>query len=106
MPKRFTKSSAKRTKNSNNRWEHAAFKITNRGGMHTRPAAAFVKIAKKFPAKIEVRYGKTKVDGKSILNLLSLEAPRGERIEIRAKGVQAKTAIHELGKLIASGFYE
>lgn len=106
MPKRFTISSAKRTKNSNNRWEHAAFKITNRGGMHTRPAAAFVKMAKKFPAKIEVRHGKAIVDGKSILNLLALEASQGARIEIRAKGVQAKTAVRELGKLILSGFYE
>ena len=106
MPRQSTKSSAKKTKRSRNGWQKATFKIVNKAGLHTRPAAAFVRLAQKFPAQIDVYKGKFRVDGKSILNLLSLGAKKGNAITVAAKGIHAKEALQALGELIKDGFYE
>lgn len=106
MPKRSTKSSAKRTNNSSNHWRSASFKIRNEAGLHTRPAATFVKLAQQFPAEIRVTKGRRVADGKSILNLLSLGIARGNTITIKAKGLKAEEALQLLGRLIRSDFYE
>ena len=106
MPKKSTKSSAKRINNSYKNWAEASFKISNPAGVHTRPAAAFVKLAQQFPAEIKVYKGKQQADGKSILNVLALGIEKGNAITIKAKGIKAKEALQALGKLIRLKFYE
>jgi len=97
MLRQSTKSCVKKTKN---------FKIKNATGLHARAAAAFVKVAKQFPAEISVKKGKLSVNGKSILGVLMLGAEQGQTIEIEAKGVQAQDALNQLGELIEAGFHE
>lgn len=107
MPKKSTTSSAKKIKSSlpeKNGWQKARFKILNEEGIHTRPAAAFVRTAQKYPARIRVGNGKEKVDGKSILNLLSLGIKKGVLITIAARGPGAKEALRALGQLIKDKF--
>lgn len=106
MSKKSIKSSAKRTNNSYNHWRSASFKINNEAGIHTRPAATFVKFAQQFPSEIRVYKGKRFADGKSILNLLALGIAQGNTITIKTKGVKADEALQALGKLIQFNFYE
>ena len=75
--------------------------IRNKLGLHARPAALFVQIANKFDCDIEVRKGKVKVNGKSIMGIMMLAAGKGSRIHIKTEGHDAKEALRELEKLIS-----
>jgi len=76
--------------------------IKNKQGLHARPAALFVQIANKFDADVTVSKGKTKVNGKSIMGIMMLEAGKGAKITITTKGEDAETAMAELEALLLS----
>lgn len=80
--------------------------IRNRLGLHARPAALFVQTANQFRSEIEVCKGREKVNGKSIMGIMTLAAGRGSAIHIQAKGPDAAEAIASLTKLIRSNFGE
>jgi len=80
------------------------FIIQNELGFHARPAALFVKTANSFQSKILVKKGKEEVDGKSIINLLTLAAAKGEKITVTAKGKDADAAIGDLKKILSEIF--
>lgn len=80
--------------------------IQNRLGLHARPAALFVQTANRFKSEVEVQKGRTKVNGKSIMGIMTLAAGRGTQITIRATGSDAPKAIASLAKLIRSHFGE
>lgn len=81
-------------------------KIQNEKGFHAVPSTKFVQIASKFPCEITVVKGNNEVSGKSILSLLTLVAPRGTVLTIRAKGERADEAIAALAALIDDKFGE
>ena len=74
--------------------------IKNKQGLHARPAALFVQIANKYDCNISVSKGKLKVNGKSIMGIMMLEAGRGSRVTIIADGENAGMAVDELEKLL------
>ena len=74
--------------------------IQNDQGLHARPAAIFVQIANKYESDIFVRKGRQKVNGKSIMGLLTLAAEKGAKLIIEANGFDAKEAVEELEKVI------
>ena len=76
--------------------------IKNKQGLHARPAAMFVQIANKFNSNIEIMKGKQKVNGKSIMGIMMLEAGSGSKIVITASGDDAEQAVNELEKLLLS----
>ena len=76
--------------------------IKNLQGLHARPAALFVQIANKFDSDIIVSKGKKKVNGKSIMGIMMLEAGKGSKIVISANGEDAQQAVKELEKLLSS----
>jgi phosphocarrier protein HPr len=80
--------------------------LTNRVGLHSRPAGAFVRVAKGFRSNIRVTYGEKEVDGKSILAVLSLEANQGAYIGVEAVGDDAREAVDALRALIRDKFGE
>ncbi len=80
--------------------------IQNQLGLHARPAALFVQMANRFKSEIEVQKGRTKVNGKSIMGIMTLAAGRGSQITIRAKGPDAPRAITALTKFIRGNFGE
>jgi phosphocarrier protein len=80
--------------------------IQNELGLHARAGTKFVQIASKFPCEIVVIKATNEVNGKSILSLLTLMAPRGTTITIRAKGERADEAIAALAALIDDKFGE
>jgi len=82
------------------------FKIRNKFGIHARPAALFVKMAAKYNSEITVEKDGTKVSGKSIMGLLTLEGYKGATLKVTAEGPDAKDALAALGELIDKKFFE
>ncbi len=70
-------------------------------GLHARPAALFVQVAKRFKSSIRVRKGKQEVDGRSIMGLLTLAAERGAALDIIIEGPDAEEALHVLEQLVS-----
>ena len=80
--------------------------INNSLGLHARPAAILAKEASKYKSDIKIIMDKTEVDAKSILDILTLAAPKGKSIKLIAKGEDAKEAIANIQSLIEEGFGE
>ena len=65
-------------------------------GLHARPAAQFVKLAKQYKSNISLtRNGKT-VNGKSIMFLLTLAISKDMEVEITTEGEDEKEALTAL----------
>ncbi len=84
----------------------SSFEIVNEKGLHARAATRFVKTAAKFDSTINVYRGDTAANGKSIMSLLILAAPRGSTLVVEADGSDAAHAVEALGELIRGGFGE
>ena len=76
--------------------------IIHRQGLHARPAALFVQLAKRFSSTITVKKGRKIVDGKSIMGLLTLAARKDSRIAIIADGPDAVEALEQLIELVTT----
>lgn len=81
-------------------------RITNRLGMHARPAAEFVKLAGRYGADVKLSKESLEVNGKSIMGVLMLAAAEGTELVIRAAGPDAAEAADALAALITCGFGE
>lgn len=95
----------KKKKSENEKIERT-FVITNKLGLHARPAALFVQTANRFESAIEIQKDSVVIDGKSIMGIMTLAAEMGSSIMIRATGKDAKEALDALAKLIESDFGE
>lgn len=79
--------------------------ILNPEGMHARPADLFAKCAGRFDSTVTVvKSDGERIDGKSILSLLTLAAVQGTQLQIEASGDDAAKAVEALGELVDSGF--
>ena len=74
--------------------------VVHRQGLHARPAALFVQLAKRFASSVTVKKGRKIVDGKSIMGLLTLAAGPSARIAIITKGADAEDALEQLCELV------
>ena len=81
-------------------------KVTNKLGIHARPAAMFVKVANKFESDILVEKDGEQVNGKSIMGLMMLAAGQGSKLIISAEGPDAEAAVRELESLFQRKFDE
>ena len=79
--------------------------VTNPQGLHARPADQFVKLASRFASRVELVKGSERVDGKSILSLLTLAATEGTQLSIEATGSDAEQALEALADLVAHNFF-
>ena len=83
--------------------------VTNKTGLHARPAAEFVAKAKSFSSKITIKKAgsdQDPVNAKSIIRLLSVGVTQGTEIELCADGPDETEAVNALIELIESGFGE
>lgn len=80
------------------------FLVLNDRGLHTRPATELVKLASKFRSDITLIHKRVRVNAKSILGILRLEASKGVRVRIEAVGQDAQNAIDSLSELAEKGF--
>src|ERR1043166_8503442 len=80
--------------------------VSNKLGIHARPAAMFVKTANRFTCQIFVEKDGEKVNGKSIMGLMMLAAGPGSKVTVSAQGQDAVQALTELEMLFQRKFEE
>ena len=71
--------------------------VSNSQGLHARPADLLAREARKWRSRIELVVDAHRVDGKSILDVLTLAAEAGTRVVIEATGPDARDALDALG---------
>ncbi len=77
-------------------------KITNKTGLHARPAAQFVEKASKFKSKITIEKDGKQVNAKSIIAVLGLGIGLSSQIKITAEGEDEQQAVDALVELLNS----
>src|ERR1700759_2566678 len=80
--------------------------VSNKLGIHARPAAMFVKVANRFSCNIFVEKDGEKVNGKSIMGLMMLAAGPGSKLTLIAQGHDAAQALADLDTLFKRKFDE
>src|ERR1700728_1911035 len=90
----------------NNEFLTKELTISNKLGIHARPAALFVKTANRFACEIFVEKDGEKINGKSIMGLMMLAAGPGSNITVHVRGADAVQAIAELEALVLRKFDE
>jgi len=85
-----------------------AFEVTivNRLGLHARAAAKFVHLASGFTSRVTVSRDGTRVDGKSILGLLTLAASKGTKLRVTIQGDDEAEAALRISELVRLRFGE
>jgi len=74
--------------------------IKNPQGLHARPAAMFVQIATKYDSEVTIEKDGERVNGKSIMGLLTLGAQQGSTVHLVVEGDDAQDAMQELEDLL------
>ena len=84
------------------------FVVINPLGIHARPASVFVQAAADFESEVSVTNLDSGhvADGKSVMSMLMLSAPKGTRIRLDVNGRDADKAMEILSALIEGGFDE
>lgn len=80
--------------------------ITNKVGLHARPAALLVQNASQFLARIQIQMGEKTANAKSIVGVLKLGARLGSTLVIQADGDDAEAAVKTLVELVERKFDE
>jgi len=80
--------------------------IRNRAGMHARPAALLVKTAAAFEAQVWIENGSERVNGKSIMGVITLGATFNTPLKLIADGPDEAQALDALEKLFQNRFEE
>ena len=84
--------------------QHVTLVVHHEVGLHARPAAVFVKTAKRFVSDISVVKDEREVNAKSILSILTLGVNKGAEITIKAEGEDEQRAVRALQELVESNF--
>jgi phosphotransferase system HPr (HPr) family protein len=64
--------------------------------------ARFVRAIMPFHSNVRVGYDGKEVDGKNVLELMTLAAPEGSTARVRAEGADAREVMHALQELMRS----
>ncbi|MFP4658088.1 MAG: HPr family phosphocarrier protein [Desulfonatronovibrionaceae bacterium] len=80
--------------------------LRSKWGLHARPAARLAQEAQKFKSEIRLGIDGREVDAKSILDVLTLAASGGAKLQIVAAGADAKKAVTHLSGLLESRLEE
>ena len=80
--------------------------VTNKNGIHARPAAEIVKLAARYKSQITMARDDLEVNGKSIMGVMMLAAECGSTLTLRADGPDADDALTALTTLINGRFGE
>lgn len=86
----------------------ASVPLTNKIGLHARPAVQLTKLANRFSSQIQIRTALDSpwIDAKSIVQVMAAKAPRGALLEIAVNGEDARKALQNLVELIQNNFGE
>jgi phosphocarrier protein len=77
--------------------------IRNEVGLHARPAAVFVKTADRFKSTVTLEKDEIKVNGRSILSILTLAAETGSEVILTVDGTDERDAFEALKAILSGG---
>jgi phosphotransferase system HPr (HPr) family protein len=80
--------------------------LKNTQGLHARAAAVFVRALSGLQAEVSVSWQDRVVNGRSMLDLMTLGAPCGSVLEVQINGVDANAALAALSKVVEDRFNE
>ena len=94
--------------NENDGTETHSFMLTvsNKMGVHARPAAMIVRIASRYSGEIWVAKDDEKVNAKSIMGIMMLAAAKGTQLKFEASGAKHENLKTEMSQLFASKFQD
>lgn len=81
-------------------------RLVNPTGLHARPCHAIARTAQGFQSELRVSCEGREVNGKSILELMTLCAPCEAVLSFRARGEDAEALVSALAALVEGGFGE
>ena len=90
------------TTNQQNGTEKLEKKFTVRKRHYIWSESRFVRAMMPFHSNVRVGYDGKEVDGKSVLDLMTLAPPDGSTVRVRAEGPDAVEAIHAVEQLVRS----
>ena len=91
-----------RANNSGNGTEKLEKEITVKKRHYIWSEARFVRAMMPFHSNVRVAYDGKEVDGKSVLDLMTLAPPGGSTVRVRTEGPDAAEAMHALEELMRS----
>jgi phosphocarrier protein len=80
--------------------------IKNELGIHARSAAMIVRALERYQSSVSLERDGTRVDARSLLDILTLGCPKDSRIVVRADGDDAQEVVDSLEKLVDDKFGE
>ncbi|GAB3810865.1 phosphoenolpyruvate--protein phosphotransferase [Tessaracoccus terricola] len=83
-----------------------AILVPNPTGLHARPTATLVGVAKQFRSDIRLRRGDDSANAKSIVSVMSLAVGHAEKVVVTAHGPDAEQAVAQLADAIRGGLGE
>lgn len=84
----------------------AGILVLNPTGLHARPAATLVGIAKRYDSKILLKRGDDQVNAKSVVAIMGMSVQNGDKVQVIAHGSDAAEAVAELEQAIVDGLGE
>jgi len=80
--------------------------VTNRAGLHTRPASMIVRRGAKFASDFYIKKDGYEINGKSIIGVMTLAAEQGATLTLLFEGPDEEAAADALADLFDDGFGE
>lgn len=80
--------------------------VTNRAGLHTRPASMIVRRGSQFESDFYIRKEGYEINGKSIIGVMTLAAEYGATLTLLFDGPDEEEAADALVDLFDNGFGE
>ena len=80
--------------------------VTNRAGLHTRPASMIVRTASQFQADFYIQKDGYEINGKSIIGVMTLAAEQGADLTLIFDGKDEQEALKAMEAIFADGFGE
>jgi phosphocarrier protein HPr len=80
--------------------------VTNRAGLHTRPASMIVRAASRFKSELYIQKDGYEINGKSIIGVMTLAAEHGAELTLVIEGEDEEEAAEAITRLFSEGFGE
>ncbi len=80
--------------------------VSNKMGVHARPAAMIVRIASRHDGEVWVTKEAERVNAKSIMGIMMLAAAKGTQLKFEASGAKLENLKKEMTELFASKFQD
>ncbi len=80
--------------------------VPNQSGLHARPAATLVGLAKRFQCGLKLCRGDARANARSVSAIMALDVKKGEKVFLEASGSDAREAVDAILPQIVSGLGE